>query len=43
MVDNIWFDLWIIWYTKSFKISDDDGTYPFAGYKEILNKIYNSV
>ena len=43
MLDNKGFDLWADDYDKSVGLSDDDKTYPFAGYKEILNKIYNDV
>lgn len=43
MLDNKGFDLWADDYDKSVGLSDDDNTYPFAGYKEILNKIYNEV
>ena len=37
------FDLWADGYDKSVGLSDEDGTYPFAGYKAILNEIYNRV
>ena len=37
------FDLWADGYDKSVGVSDEDGTYPFAGYKTILNEIYNCV
>lgn len=43
MLDNKGFDLWADGYDKSVGLSDDDNTYPFAGYKEILNQIYNEV
>lgn len=43
MLDNKGFDLWADDYDKSVGLSDDDNTYPFAGYKEILNQIYNDV
>lgn len=43
MLDNKGFDLWADDYDKSVGLSDDDNTYPFAGYKEILNQIYNEV
>lgn len=43
MLDNKGFDLWADGYDKSVGISDEDGTYPFAGYKRILNEIYNRV
>lgn len=37
------FDLWADGYDKSVGLSDEDGTYPFAGYKDVLNEIYNNV
>ena len=43
MLDNKGFDLWSDNYDKSVSLSDDDNTYPFAGYKVILNKIYNEI
>ena len=43
MLDNKGFDLWADNYDKSVGVSDEDGTYPFAGYKCILNEIYNRV
>lgn len=43
MLDNKGFDLWADEYNKSVGISDEDGSYPFAGYKQILNEIYNRV
>ena len=41
MLNNRGFDLWADDYDKSVSLSDEDGTYPFAGYKVILNEIYN--
>ena len=43
MLDKKGFDLWADDYNKSVGLSDDDNSYPFAGYKEILNQIYNEV
>ena len=43
MLNNKGFDLWADDYDKSVGLSDDDGTYPFAGYKTVLNTIYNRV
>lgn len=43
MLNNKGFDLWADDYDKSVGLSDEDGTYPFAGYKTILNVIYNRV
>jgi len=43
MLDNHGFDMWADGYDKSVNVSDDDNTYPFAGYKEIMNAIYGTV
>ena len=43
MLDDKGFDLWADGYDKSVGISDDDGSYPFAGYREILARIYRRV
>lgn len=43
MLSSKEFDLWADGYDKSVGLSDEDGTYPFAGYKQILNEIYNRV
>jgi len=43
MLDNKGFDLWADNYDKTVGISDNDNTYPFAGYKKILNEIYNCI
>ena len=43
MLDNKGFDLWADGYDRSVGLSDEDGTYPFAGYKSILNEIYSRV
>lgn len=43
MLSNQGFDLWADDYDKSVGLSDENGTYPFAGYKKVLNEIYNSV
>lgn len=43
MLSNKGFDLWANDYDKSVGLSDEDGTYPFAGYKALLNTIYNRV
>ncbi len=43
MLSSKGFDLWADDYDKSVNFSDEDGTYPFAGYKTILNEIYNRV
>ena len=43
MLDSRGFDLWADDYDVSVGVSADDGTYPFAGYREVLNRIYNAV
>ena len=43
MLNNKGFDLWADNYDETFVISDNDNTYPFAGYKNILNEIYNCI
>lgn len=43
MLNHTGFDLWADGYDKSVGFSDEDGTYPFAGYRAILNTIYNRV
>lgn len=43
MLSNKGFDLWANDYDKSVGLSDEDGTYPFAGYRALLNTIYNRV
>lgn len=43
MLNNKGFDLWADGYDKSVGMSDEDGSYPFAGYRQILNEIYNRV
>mgnify|MGYP003369167191 FL=1 len=43
MLDNIGFDLWAKYYDKSTEKSNDEYSYPFAGYYEILKIIYETV
>ena len=43
MLNSKGFDLWADNYDETVGISDNDNTYPFAGYKKILNEIYNYV
>lgn len=43
MLDRKGFDLWADGYDKTVGLSDEEGSYPFAGYREILNEIYNRV
>lgn len=43
MLDSKGFDLWSDDYDKSVNLSEEENTYPFAGYKNILGKIYQTV
>lgn len=43
MLDDKGFDLWADNYDETVEMHDCDNTYPFAGYKKILNAIYNFV
>ena len=43
MLDHRGFDLWADGYDKTVGLSDEDNTFPFAGYKQVLNEIYNNV
>ena len=43
MLDQKGFDLWADGYDASVGLSEEAGTYPFAGYKAVLNEIYNRV
>ena len=37
------FDFWANGYDKSVGLSDEDGTYPFSGYRNILNTVFNRI
>lgn len=43
MLNNLEFDLWADGYDKSVAASEEQNAYPFAGYKRMLNTIYNHV
>jgi putative AdoMet-dependent methyltransferase len=43
VLNNQGFDLWANDYDQTVKVSEENNLYPFAGYKEILNSIYNEV
>ena len=43
MLDNKGFDLWADGYDKAVGISDEENSYPFAGYKEVLGSIFRQV
>ncbi|MEM5017881.1 class I SAM-dependent methyltransferase [Metabacillus indicus] len=41
MLNNRGFNLWADNYDKTVQVSEDNNLYPFAGYKKILNTIFN--
>lgn len=43
MLDKKGFDLWANGYDKSVGLCDEADDYPFAGYKNMLNAVYNTV
>ena len=43
MLNQIGFDLWADDYDKSVGLSDEEKTYPFAGYKAVLGSIYQTI
>ena len=43
MLDNKGFDLWADGYDKTVGVSDEEHTYPFAGYREALGQIYRTI
>ena len=43
MLDNKGFDLWADGYDRTVGVSDEESTYPFAGYKEVLGSIYKTI
>lgn len=43
MLNQKGFDLWSDSYDKSVDLSDQENTYPFAGYQQILNQICQSI
>lgn len=43
MLSEQGFNLWADGYDKSVGLSDEENTYPFAGYKAVLGHIYNEV
>ena len=43
MLDNRGFDLWADGYDKAVGLSDEEQSYPFAGYKGVLARIYQLV
>lgn len=43
MLDKKGFDLWADGYDETVDLSDEEQTYPFAGYKDVLARIYQTV
>lgn len=43
MLDHHGFDLWADGYDASVGVSDEENSYPFAGYKMILGSIYKTI
>lgn len=43
MLDNKGFDLWADGYDEAVGVSDEENTYPFAGYKDVLGTIFRTV
>lgn len=43
MLNNQGFDLWANNYDKSVSLSEDANKYPFAGYRDVLNTIYQVI
>lgn len=43
MLDTNGFDLWADGYDKAVGISDEENSYPFAGYKAVLGEIFRTV
>ena len=43
MLDNKGFDLWADGYDQTVGLSDEENSYPFAGYKDVLGTIYKTI
>ena len=43
MLNSKGFDLWADGYDKTVGISDEESTYPFAGYNEVLGRIFKAI
>ena len=43
MLSNKGFDLWADGYDRSVGLSDEENSYPFAGYKAVLNAIFSTI
>ncbi len=43
MLDKKGFNLWADGYDKSVKLAEASNSYPFAGYRDVLNRIYSEI
>ena len=43
MLNKNGFDLWADGYDKTVGISDEENTYPFAGYRDVLGNIFHAI
>lgn len=43
MLNKTGFDLWADGYDRSVGLSDEDGSYPFAGYRALMNALYGRI
>ena len=43
MLNNKGFDLWADGYDNTVGVSDEENTYPFAGYKDVLGTIFKTI
>ncbi len=43
MLDQSGFDFWADGYDKTVGISDEENTYPFAGYRDVLGSIFQTI
>ena len=43
MLNSTGFDLWSKDYDKTVQLSEESNEYPFAGYKDVLNTVYNEI
>ncbi len=43
MLDQKGFDLWADGYDQTVGVSDEENTYPFAGYKKVLGSIFRTI
>lgn len=43
MLTKLGFDIWADDYDQTVKVSEDNQLYPFAGYKKIINIIFNEI